>query len=173
LAYIPPDNFQLLREVTRHRARMTRGMSSAKISLRALLARHNIQPLYKYPFGPRGLYWFTKQELGPVDNSVRDELLARLHHYASEVAAIDQRLQALQPSYPQTDALTELYGVGLYSAMIVVTELGEVKRFRKAKQVAAYAGLTARSISRANTAIEATSPSRARPGCDGFWWKRR
>jgi hypothetical protein len=45
-----------LRDVTRHRARMVRGQASAKISFRALLARHNLQPLYKYPFGPRGLY---------------------------------------------------------------------------------------------------------------------
>ena len=40
--------------------------------------------------------------------------------------------------------MTELYGIGLDSAMLPVGELGDVTRVRRAKQVAAYAGLTAR-----------------------------
>lgn len=144
LAYIPPDEYQLLREITRHRARMVRGLSSVKISMRALMARHNLQPLYKCPFGPRGLYWLSRQDFGLVDNGARDELLARFYHYATEIKQVESRMQELRPDYPQLEALTELYGFGLYSAMVVVAELGDVERFRRAKQVAAYAGLTSR-----------------------------
>ena len=61
LSYIPSDEYQLLRDVTRYRARLGRGLATVKTSLRALLARHNREALYKYPFGPRGLYWFSKQ----------------------------------------------------------------------------------------------------------------
>jgi transposase len=144
LAYIPPDEYQLLREITRHRGRMVRGLASVKTSLRALLARHTMQPLYKYPFGPRGLYWFSKQEFGLVENGTRNELLVGFHHYATEINAIDQRLEELQPRSPQTEVLTELHGLGLYSALLIIGEPGDVERFRRAKQVAAYAGLTAR-----------------------------
>ncbi len=38
----------------------------------------------------------------------------------------------------------EIHGIGLYSALLIVGELGEVDRFHTAKQVGAYAGLTAR-----------------------------
>ena len=144
LAYIPPDEYQMLRELTRHRARMGRGLAMVKTSLRALLARHNVQPIYKYPFGPRGLYWFRKQDFGGVDNDSRDELLARFDHYAMEISKLDTRMEELQPSYPQAEVLTQLYGIGLYSALMVIGELGDVGRFRRAKQVAAYAGLTSR-----------------------------
>ena len=84
-------------------------------SLRALLARHNREAFYKYPFGPRGLYWFSKQTFGPADDMARDELLARFLHYSREIAAADRRLEELRPRYPQAEALTELYGIGLYS----------------------------------------------------------
>lgn len=144
LSYIPPDEYQMLREITRHRARMVRNLSSVKISLRALLARHNMRALYKYPFGPRGLYWFSKQEFGLVDNGARDELLGRFDHYSKEIHTVEARLKELQPNYPQTEVLTELHGFGLYSAMVIIAELGDVERFRRAKQVAAYAGLTSR-----------------------------
>ena len=144
LAYIPPDDYQMLRELTRHRARMARGLATVKTSLRALLARHNVQPLYKYPFGPRGLHWFSKQDFGLIENGARDELLSRFDHFTAEIARADGRMKELQPAYPQAEALTELYGIGLYSALMIIAELGDVERFRRAKQVAAYTGLTAR-----------------------------
>ena len=44
----------------------------------------------------------------------------------------------------QAEVLQEIHGIGLYSALLIVAELGEVERFRRAKQVGAYAGLTSR-----------------------------
>ena len=76
LAYIPPEKYQRLRELTRCRARIVRAQAKVKINLRALLARGNRVAPYKIPFGPRGLSWFIKQDFGPVENMVRDELLA-------------------------------------------------------------------------------------------------
>ena len=42
---------------------------------------------YKIPFGPRGLAWFRKQDFGPIENLVRDQLLEQLEHYAKQVGA--------------------------------------------------------------------------------------
>jgi transposase len=50
----------------------------------------------------------------------------------------------LEAMYPQIEALTVLRGIGIYTALVVIGELGDVRRFRRAKQVASYAGLTAR-----------------------------
>jgi len=40
--------------------------------------------------------------------------------------------------------LIEIHGIGLYSALLIVAEIGEPDRFHDAKQVGAYAGLTCR-----------------------------
>jgi transposase len=129
LAYVPPDEYQLLRDITRYRARLVRGLGSVKNSLRALLARYNMEPIFKYPWGPRGMCWFSKQQFGLVDNAVRDELIARFRHYKLEIEAVNERLEGLQLLYPQIEALTELRGVGLYTAMVVIGELGDVNDF--------------------------------------------
>lgn len=144
LSYVPPEAYLRLRELTRFRARLTRGKVGAKVGLRALLARHNRTAPYRVPFGPRGLAWFARQQFGPIDDDVRDELLARLRHFRGRIAAVDARLEGLRPEFPQVEALLDLRGIGLYSALVVVAELGEVGRFRSARQVGAYAGLTAR-----------------------------
>jgi transposase len=115
LAHIPSPRYQRLRELTRFRGRLT-----------------------------RGIYWFSRQDFGAEDNLVRDELLERLAHYRKQIAGLDKHLEQLRPDYPEVEVLIPMAGIGLYSAMMVVGEFGDVTRFRKAKQAAAYTGLTTR-----------------------------
>lgn len=144
LAYIPPEPYQMLRDLTRYRTSLGRQVAKAKTQLRNLLARENIQAPYKYPFGPRGLYWLSRQELGVVGNQIRDHLIERLEWTNRQVKTIVDRLKEVQPQFPQVEALLDLAGVGLFTALMVVGEYGEVERFREAKQAAAYTGLTTR-----------------------------
>jgi transposase len=144
LAYIPPEPYQELRDLTRSRSRLARDRAEVKIKLRALLARQNRQAPYRVPFGKRGLAWFGKQDFGRMENLVRDELLLRLEHYRKQLAILAEHMAGLRKAFPQAETLMEIHGIGLYSALLIIGELGEVDRFHTAKQVGAYAGLTAR-----------------------------
>lgn len=144
LAYIPPEPYQQLRDLTRCRARLGRQLAEVKIQLRALLARRNRESPYRTPFGSRGLGWFRCQDFGPIENMVRDELLERFHHYTKQMSVFDKRLEEMRPAFPQVEALADIRGIGLYSALLIIAEIGEVERFLAAKQVGAYSGLTSR-----------------------------
>jgi len=144
LAYIPSEEYQLLRDLTRYRTTLSRQVAQANLHLRQILARENINPPYKYPFGPRGLYWFSRQDFGAVGNQGRDHALERLRWTSEQCDAVDEKLKALQPSYPQCETLLELKGIGLFTALLIIGEFGDVTRFRRAKQAAAYTGLTTR-----------------------------
>ena len=123
---------------------MGRELAEAKIQLRALLARQNRQAPFRVPFGVRGLAWFRGQDFGWIENLCRDELLARLTHYGRQAAILDEHMKRLADAFPQAEALTDIHGIALYSALLIVAEIGEPERFRSAKQVGAYAGLTPR-----------------------------
>lgn len=144
LAYIPPEPYQELRDLVRYRATLSRQVAQAKLHLRQLLARENITAPYQYPFGPRGLYWFSRQDFGVVGNQVRDHALERLEWTSRQVRSVDEKLEAVRGEFPQVEALLGLRGVGLFTALMVVAEFGEVERFCAAKQAAAYTGLTTR-----------------------------
>lgn len=60
LAYIPSDEFQMLRDLTRYRTTLSRQLAQTKLHLRLLLARQNMNAPYTVPFGPRALYWFSR-----------------------------------------------------------------------------------------------------------------
>jgi transposase len=143
-SYVPPAKYQGLRDLTRARARLVMERTHAVSSLRALLARANIEPPYRRICGPRGRAWLSGVELGDAADAVRDELVERLAHFERAIAEMDRRLSETADRFPEREALTCLYGFGEYSALLVVAELGEPGRFSRAEQVGAYSGLTSR-----------------------------
>ncbi len=83
-------------------------------------------------------------DLGVVGALQRDELLGRLEHYAAELAHLDEALAEMAGGFPQIEALSDIRGVGLYTALLIVAEIGEPERFGEPGQVASYAGLATR-----------------------------
>lgn len=151
LAYIPSERYQRLRDAVRYRTSLTRQGVQVKNQLRRLVARENLEPPYRCPFGPRGLYWFSRQDLGPMGNEMRDDLLERLEWVTQKQASMDRRLKEMAAAYPELEALADLHGLGLFTGLLVIAEFGDVTRFRDAKQAAAYAGLTARVFQSGDT----------------------
>lgn len=124
----------MLRDLVRYRVQLGRQVAHVKTQLKQLIARQNIQAPYKSPFGPHGLYWFSRQELGPVGDCMRDHLLERLAQANTQLKEVDAQLQELHPPFPEVEALMDLRGVRLLTALMVVAEFDEVERFRTAKQ---------------------------------------
>jgi len=144
LSYVPSERYQYLREVTRYRVRMGRDRSQLKVAVQSLLARNNRYAPYSDTCGVRGRKWLSRQDFGLTDNYVRDDLIKRLDFIDMEIAALDERIEKLQEDYPEVSSLLDMHGMGVYTGLLIVGELGEVDRFRSANQVGAYAGLTAR-----------------------------
>ncbi len=143
-AYAPPAAYQELRQLTRARARLSRSATQAKNHLHRLLAARNIPAPYKHPFGVRGQRWMRSLDLGFVGNLERDEWLGRLEHYDRERERLDAVIEEQAQEFPQIEALRDIRGIGTYTALLVVAEIGEPERFSVPGQVSSYAGLAAR-----------------------------
>jgi len=143
-AYVPPRNYAELREITRARARLVRCRTEAQNELHAMLARLNYHVPFKTPFCKRWKQHVSGIELTVVDSLVRDELFRRIAHYDAELELIDTALIDIAESFPQVSALIDIHGIGLYTALLIVAEIGEPWRFREGRQVGCYAGLTSR-----------------------------
>jgi transposase len=143
-SYVPPKAYQDLRELTRARARLSRSATEAKNLAHHLLTARNIHAPYRKPFGVRGRRWMRALDLGVAGNLQRDELLARLEHYAAELKHLDEALADMAGGFPQIASLADIRGIGLFTALLIVAEIGEPDRFTQPGQVASYAGLAAR-----------------------------
>lgn len=143
-AYVPPERYQRLRDFARGRARLSQRMVEAKNELHTLLRKKNVHVPYVNIFCKSGKRYIEELDLDGPDNVLRDELVRRMAHFEQEIARLDEKLVEVAVEFPEVEALSGLHGIGLYSALLIVGEIGEPWRFRDGRKVGAYAGLTAR-----------------------------
>jgi transposase len=143
----PTPRVRQHRALVRQRQFIQRRITAAKCKIRHVLARYNadVQSL----FSAEGEAYLAAQKLLDSDRFVVDQLRADLAHYARQRRDADRRLRefAKTASTAEREAravLASVPCVGDVTIDVVLAELGDVRRFRNAKQVAAYAGLAPR-----------------------------
>lgn len=89
--------------------------------------------------------WLGKVKLtGEYTQKVFDEMLITLEHRTSQLARIDMLIEEAsnKPEYaPYVNALRTLRGINTLSAMVILAELGDLRRFATAPQLMAAIGL--------------------------------
>jgi len=143
-AYVPPARYHRLRDLTRSRARLAQDKVHAENRLQALCRELNVEPPGRSISTKKSLSWVASLTMSPVQKVRAGELVRRLEHYRGELAFFDGELERCAPEYPEAEALMDIHGIGLFSALLIIAELGEPERFRDGRRVAAYSGLTAR-----------------------------
>jgi len=76
---------------------------------------------------------------------VVERLLERYHFLRQQISTQTKLVKALADREDYQDKvtwLTSLPGIGILTAMELLVELGDISRFDRAEQVAAYVGLT-------------------------------
>lgn len=83
----------------------------------------------------------SRSPLGPGARWALRTLLDQMDALEDEITELDQAMQALSRSARYAagvEALEQISGVGLLTAMVFLTEMGDLKRFSNRRQVAAY-----------------------------------
>ncbi len=141
-AYIAPPELRDLRDLLRHRATLVHLRTSVKNRVHALLARQGILPEHTDLFGTAGREYLSTLQLPDGPRRRLDSLTALICDFDREItnttSEIDQRAKADE----RVKLLCQIRGIGPYTAMLIIAEVGEVKRFPTAKHLCQWAGLT-------------------------------
>ena len=141
-AYIAPSELRDLRDLLRHRATLVHLRTSIKNRVHALLARQGILPEHSDLFGKAGREYLASLQLPDGPRRRLDSLIALICDFDREItqttSEIDQRAKADE----RVKLLCQIRGIGRYTALLIIAEVGEVKRFPTAKHLCQWAGLT-------------------------------
>jgi transposase len=141
-AYIAPRALRDLRDLLRHRVALTRMRSALKNRAGSILAKQGIQRPFSDMFGPGGLRFLESLELPESPRSRLDSTLALIADFTREINQTTREIDARAKQDPYVDVLCQIRGVGRYIAMLVIAEVGDVTRFRTARQLCCWAGMT-------------------------------
>jgi transposase len=139
-----PRELRELRGLLRHHIGLTRVRTALKNRVHALLARQGIQRGRAELFGPRGRRFLAELSLPEATRRRLESLLALIADFDGELAAVKREIQDRAKDDARVTVLTRIPGVGVFIALLVVAEVGDVTRFPSARQLASFAGLTPR-----------------------------
>ena len=141
--WIPPTEVRELRGMISYRNRLVKMATMVRNRLQSLLHRHNI-------LLPKGklldVNWCQEQKMSALEKmQIQQELalLEELDRHKREVDAELGRQCLREPWGTQAVRLLQLPGFGVVMTMIVLSAIGDIRRFESAKCLVGYAGLGA------------------------------
>lgn len=137
------------RELVRSRLDVANKLCRAKTQVRCLLKRHGIDATMAPAKPWTSTYWdwlngLSGSEVGLSGRGALSSLLRQIEFTEGERDLLDQQMTDLGalPRYaPVVAAMRREKGVGVLTALVFLTELGDMTRFSNRRQVAAFLGL--------------------------------
>jgi transposase len=140
-AWIAPPPVRQLRALLRHRASLVRLGTQLRNRIHAVAADHGYDRTGGYWTGP-GRGWLAEIGLPPVSREIITDCLAVIDGLAPLTGRLDAELHQRARADPRVKVLTTLPGVGEFTALVILAEIGDITRFPSARKLAAWAGLT-------------------------------
>ena len=140
-AWIAPPAVRQLRALLRHRVQLVRLRTLLRNRIHAVLADHGHGRPAGCWSGP-GREWLASLPLPAASREVIEDDLALIDALEVPIGRPDCEIRQRARSDPRVKVLTQLPGVGPFTALVIVAEIGDVSRFASARKLASWAGLT-------------------------------
>jgi transposase len=140
-AWLAPAKVRQLRALLRHRVSLVRLGTQLRNRIHAVAADHGYDRSASYWTGP-GRGWLAELDMPPASREIITDCLAVIDALALLTDRIDGELHAHAKADPRVKVLTTLPGVGEFTALVIMAEIGDVTRFPSARKLASWAGLT-------------------------------
>jgi transposase len=143
-AYRPTPRQRQHRALVRHRQQVRRSLVRVRNRIRHLLGNYNADR--RELFTAAGRAYLAEVAVSAADRFVLDQLLGTWEHHLGQLAAVNKQLAALAKKAPAAErearaCLRSMPGVGVVTMDVVISEIGDIGRFRSNPKVVAYAGL--------------------------------
>lgn len=145
--YIPSDEILQLRDLCRHKATLTRMRVETQMKIKSRLLTLG--------FGYPKKLWNEKNLdlLRKLNDPVLGNMLVIRETFVHEEKEVLSRVEAKANSHRIANLLMTLPGVAEFSALMVLSEIADIGRFKTPKQLVMYAGLCPGIYQTGNTEI--------------------
>lgn len=136
--YIPTRGTMELRELVRHRAALVRMRTKLKNKIHSIMFMKGTSISYV------GTHTFTKgyiQKLKELNDYRINGYLRIIESLNDEINTVSKKILLLAQEDEIAKLLMTVPGIGYYSALLIVSEVGDINRFPDSYHLCSYAGL--------------------------------
>jgi transposase len=143
--YVPTAEDGSVKEYLRMRNDKKKALKAVKQQILSMVLRHG----YRFKEGKnywteKHVAWLKSIDLGGVLQETLNEYLITYDYYMDKIKRLEQRIEELASGERysgKVKKLSCLLGVKTYTALSVVVEIGDFKRFSSAEKMASFVGL--------------------------------
>jgi transposase len=155
IVWTPPQRLRNDRELVRTRLESAEACTRVKLQIMSLVKRHGIAlPEWfrtNRNWTRKFVRWLKElaQKMDQVITPVLQAYVERFETLNKQIAELNKHVRALSRTDRYrggVEAVCELPGVGLITAMTFLTEMGDLSRFSNRRQIAAFLGLSPSSF---------------------------
>lgn len=142
-SYVPQENLREIRALIRHRLSIVSIRSMVKNKIHSLIDKNGIETKeISNIFTKKGLEWLKSLQFeSSLDRLMLDNYLEHIDSLGRQVKAVDQEILAKASHDEDVKLLLSLTGVSVYTALLLKSEIGDIKRFPNHKKLMSWAGL--------------------------------
>jgi transposase len=140
-AWMANRRTQQTRLLTRLRIALGQQRARAKNQLQAVLHQEGFRKPVDV-FSKRGRQWLAELALSDAARVVVEAWLKLVDQMTAAIAEQETALKRMANDDVRARWLQSMPGIGAYSAMVILGEIGEIERFQTKRALASYAGLT-------------------------------
>jgi transposase len=147
-AYVPPPDFELIRDLVRFRMALGRQVTEIKQRVHALVERDLLgEQLAEHSdiFSGDGLDTLVGLSFSDRDRGFLRSYLQQLSTIVGQEEWVEGEMARLARERRDVELLMTIPGIDFYSALAIIGEIGEIHRFRDAKKLYSYAGVVPRA----------------------------
>jgi transposase len=142
--YVPPPEIEHLRLLTRNRRDLACKVTLVKNQVHSVVTRNLLDSELKGAtdwFGASGLRKLVRLPFPPEERAHLARYLEQLELLAHQEDSMQSELAQVARDRSEIRLLMTIPGVGFYTAVGILAEIGEISRFPTKKHLASYAGL--------------------------------
>jgi transposase len=141
-AWVAPPPLRELRELIRYRAKLVHLRTGLKAQVHAVLAKEGVAVPMTDLFGIKGQLLLDKVPLGDAYRIRVESLRDLIELMDREIAMLEKEIGPYFAGDLGYQAVQAIPGVGPVLASIFVAEIGDVSRFKSARHLCSWAGVT-------------------------------
>ena len=135
--YVPDKRIMNLRELVRHRSALVRMRTKLKNKIHSIVLMKGIQISNKHC----SFTHLYNEELKALNDYRINGYLNLIESLDSEIKVVSKEIVTLAKEDEMANLLMTIPGIGYYSALLIVSEIGDINRFPDSHHLCSYAGL--------------------------------
>jgi len=142
--WVPDEGHEAMRDLVRARHAAAEDLRKVRQRIQSFLLRHE-RHYQGSPWKKMHAVWLGRQQFEhPAQQIAFQGYLSSAAHALARRDELEAQIRELLPNWslrPVVDALQSLRGIALITAVTLVAEIGDIRRFRKPGELMAYLGL--------------------------------